>query len=315
MLYTNLLRRAIAVHLTSSSFRGFSTSPPFAAAMALSPRSYSLNRSIFNETLYSRMRDFWFADVPDDVRSPTFDMAKRWFGVGQTEEQNKAFDNECYANFGHALEALAPQKLALPPFEGYEQDIENAAALSAPLLAEVQDAQGRDHEKGAKTLLSLLLLLDQMPRNIYREPAGLRLVYQHYDRLAFTLLRGSMQLQPCPLDHDSVNSRPVYESWLLLPLMHSEHLPSHDLSMEYNKRTRDEMVKLGDQAGVEAVDRAIDFEMKHQEPLKLFGRYPHRNEALGRPNTKEEEEYLKNAETFGVKQRKDSEPATDKSEL
>ena len=39
--------------------------------------------------------------------------------------------------------------------------------------------------------------------------------------------------------------------------------------------------------------------MKHHNILKELGRYPHRNEVLGRENTPEEQEYLKNCEGFG----------------
>lgn len=303
MLYTHLFRRALAVQLTGTTIRSFSSSSPFAfASMASPPQSYTLDRNIFNEPLYSHLRDFWFSDVPKDARAPSFQMAKKWFGIDKTQEQKDDFDKECYANYGQALEALSPKKLELPAFESYEKDIEHAEAISAPLLGEVKEAQGRDEEAGTKTLLSLILLLDQMSRNIYRDPAGLRLVFGHYDRLAFTLLRSSMKLSPNPLEHKSVQHRPVFESWFLMPLMHSEHLASHELYLDFARRTQAEMKRLGDQDGIEYIERNIDFEIKHQDPLKKFGRYPHRNEALGRQSTKEELEYLEGAETFGVKQ-------------
>ena len=37
----------------------------------------------------------------------------------------------------------------------------------------------------------------------------------------------------------------------------------------------------------------MKYEKMHVEILRQFGRYPHRNAILGRPSTKEEEEYLK----------------------
>ena len=37
----------------------------------------------------------------------------------------------------------------------------------------------------------------------------------------------------------------------------------------------------------------LDFEIKHREIIKKFGRYPHRNTILGRVSTKEEIEFLK----------------------
>ena len=37
---------------------------------------------------------------------------------------------------------------------------------------------------------------------------------------------------------------------------------------------------------------ALDFEIKHRVIIERFGRYPHRNAALGRPSTPEEIEFL-----------------------
>ena len=41
------------------------------------------------------------------------------------------------------------------------------------------------------------------------------------------------------------------------------------------------------------------FGKSHLTPVEKFGRYPTRNEAMGRENTPEEAEFLKNAETWG----------------
>ncbi len=178
--------------------------------MATPPQSFVLDRSIFNETLYSRLREFWLAGVPHNATSPPFEALQKWFGVGRSPEEKAAFDGECYSEFGEALEAIGPSKLALPAWEGYEKDLENVEAISAPLLAEVKNALGQNVEGGVQTLLSLSLLLDQMPRNIYRDGDGLRLVFTHYDRLAWSLLRSSMKLSPNPLEHENVKGRPLY---------------------------------------------------------------------------------------------------------
>lgn len=43
----------------------------------------------------------------------------------------------------------------------------------------------------------------------------------------------------------------------------------------------------------------LDFEKRHKVIIERFGRYPHRNQALGRVSTPEEVEYLENGgETF-----------------
>jgi len=51
---------------------------------------------------------------------------------------------------------------------------------------------------------------------------------------------------------------------------------------------------MGYDAFVIASELATKFTEAHKEPLDLFGRFPTRNECLGRENTPEEEEWLQN---------------------
>jgi len=62
-----------------------------------------------------------------------------------------------------------------------------------------------------------------------------------------------------------------------MPFMHSESLKVHDRAMELFK----------------ALGIAVDFEIRHRDIIIRFGRYPHRNESLGRTSTPEELEFLK----------------------
>ena len=283
-------------------------------AQAQTPQSFMLDRNIFNETLYSRLRDFWFEGLPQGASTPGFEQLKSWWKLEATPEQSARFDGECNENFGHALDALTPDKLALPPFESWEKDIEDADAIAAPFLKEVREAQAYDAKKGSDTLLSLVLLLDQMSRNVYRDPAGLRLVFQHFDRLAHTLVHASMDLSPNPVEFEGYSHRPVIKTWFLMPLMHSEHLPSHELFNQVLMACLRKVKAAGDQPALENIDNSMKFERAHVEPLEKFGRYPHRNAALGRQSTKEEEEALKSGQTFGVKQ-EPQEMDWEKSEL
>jgi len=48
---------------------------------------------------------------------------------------------------------------------------------------------------------------------------------------------------------------------------------------------------------------AVEYARKHQDILSNFGRFPHRNQALGRSTTAAEQTYLDSGgETFGVPQ-------------
>ena len=67
-------------------------------------------------------------------------------------------------------------------------------------------------------------------------------------------------------------------AFLYMPLMHSESLVIHE-----------QAVKVFSQAGLES---NLDFEYKHKKIIDQFGRYPHRNEVLGREPTAEETVFL-----------------------
>lgn len=262
------------------------------------------------------MRDFWFEGLPEGASTPTPALLERWYGVNATPEQKAEMDERCSKEFGHALDALTPDKLALPEFESYEKEIENADVIATPFLTDVKEAQTKDEKKGADTLLSLVLILDQMSRNIYRDSEGLRLVFRHFDRLAFALVYGSMKLTPNPVEYEGYKARPVMKQWYLMPLEHSEHLPSHELFVQIWSACRKAAEAAGDQPAVDNIDYSMDFEKDHIEPLRKFGRYPHRNAALGRKSTKEEEDELKSGgSTFGVQQGEKEKQEWEKSEL
>lgn len=105
-----------------------------------------------------------------------------------------------------------------------------------------------------------------------------------------------------------------------MPLMHSEDLTDHEQALkgfkkivrdveslteqqttngEYHGKARE--VVLGDvEAARKMAKMNLDFEQLHYDIIERFGRYPHRNKALGREATSEETEYLENGgHTFG----------------
>ena len=64
-----------------------------------------------------------------------------------------------------------------------------------------------------------------------------------------------------------------------MPYMHSESLKIHEKAVE-----------LFSNAGLKNI---LEFDYKHKVIKERFGRYPHRNEVLGRESTPEEIEFLK----------------------
>ncbi len=118
--------------------------------------------------------------------------------------------------------------------------------------------------------LSLILLLDQMTRNIFRDTpkafAG--------DAAAIALTFNA--ISDGQLDSEKEEPK---RQFLLMPLMHSEDIKIQDQSIPFFEKYTGE--------------NTILFAGKHRDIIAEFGRYPHRNALLGRPSTKEEIEFLK----------------------
>lgn len=120
----------------------------------------------------------------------------------------------------------------------------------------------------AEGRLAEIIVLDQFSRNIFRNQA------QAFaqDPLALVLAQEAISLS---LDETlSAEQR----SFLYLPFMHSESKLIHQDALRLFE-------KLGNPIN-------LDFEHKHKVIIDRFGRYPHRNEILGRASTAEELQFL-----------------------
>lgn len=116
--------------------------------------------------------------------------------------------------------------------------------------------------------LAEILVLDQFSRNIHRDSG--RAFAQ--DPLALALAQEAVALGA---DRDLPA---VERGFLYMPYMHSESAAIHR-----------EALKLFAQPGLE---ESLKFEKRHWAIIERFGRYPHRNRALGRVSTPEEEAFL-----------------------
>ncbi len=133
-------------------------------------------------------------------------------------------------------------------------------ASSGELFGWRETAEGR---------LAEIIILDQFSRNIFRNSP--RAFAQ--DPLALIL---AQELVEKKMDE----SLPVeMRAFAYMPYMHSESLIIHA-----------EAKRLFSLPGLEENYR---FELAHEDILKRFGRYPHRNKILGRETTPEESEFLK----------------------
>ncbi|OAL44031.1 DUF924-domain-containing protein [Pyrenochaeta sp. DS3sAY3a] len=259
---------------------------------------FTLDPAIFNSSLYTRLTDVWFPGLDTSGQALNQETMRRWF-MGSPDERAQ-FDGVCRQEFAHALDAISPAAFPNPTAAPFLSELERVAAASK---------DGAQSEKVAWTALSLILLLDQIPRNIFRDNAGLRKVYTHYDTMAFslssTLLSDSSPI-PRPDIHPVFRLSGPHRLWFYMPLMHSEALADHDRVDALLEPYRAECAELEGYEGTKAfLEGQTKAEKEHREILERFGRYPHRNEALGRDSTDEEKRFLdEGGATFGVGQGK-----------
>jgi len=121
--------------------------------------------------------------------------------------------------------------------------------------------------------VALCLLLDQFPRNLFRDAARAFAT----DAKALAIARHAVDTE---LDMEQGMSRDM-RKFLYLPFEHSEDLDDQRLCMKLMAERLD------------PVGNDLDWARKHLVIIERFGRFPHRNEAMGRESTPEELEFLK----------------------
>lgn len=118
--------------------------------------------------------------------------------------------------------------------------------------------------------LAYIILLDQFPRNMFR---GLPKAFET-DAKALEVARHALHKH---FDQTlSINQK----RFMYLPFEHSENLEDQEQSVLLFSKLRQE-----DPLG-------YDYAVRHKEVIQKFGRFPQRNEALGRASTKEELRFL-----------------------
>ncbi|EFQ87172.1 hypothetical protein CFE70_001156 [Pyrenophora teres f. teres 0-1] len=273
---------------------------------AISISTFKLDPSIFNRALYKRVTELWFPGVDTSGQELDMSVTKRWF-MG-TPEEKAAFDTQCRAAFAHSLDSIGPERFPEANAQPFLDEIQRVADEEAE-----HDTTGKAKgEEAAWTALSLTLLLDQMPRNIHRTEDGLRLVYTHYDRMGYSLARSLLSSSspiPRPDTHPVFRLSAAHRIWFYLPLMHSEDLSAHKFAGEIVDEYAREVAGLegynGTKMFLEGHKKVLT---EHTNILERFGRYPHRNGALGRESTEDERRFMEEGgATFGVGQKKDSE--------
>lgn len=121
--------------------------------------------------------------------------------------------------------------------------------------------------------LAEIIVLDQFSRHIFRnkpeafanDPAALVLAQEAVRVGADQAVNESMRL------------------FFYMPFMHSESLKVHAWAIDLFSR----------------LDRGLEYEQSHRKLIERFGRYPHRNDVLGRKSTSDELQFLKANKQLG----------------
>ena len=130
----------------------------------------------------------------------------------------------------------------------------------------------------ARERLAALIVLDQFTRNVGRDTAAMYALDDQAIRLAASLVRrGEDKSLPAAM-----------RSFCYLPFMHSESLDDQEYCIAMFEVMKHEVPA----SLRESVLRQIDFARRHRDIVARFGRFPHRNELLGRPSTEEELTFL-----------------------
>jgi uncharacterized protein (DUF924 family) len=183
-----------------------------------------------------------------------------WFGDSGTTADVVARQGKLWFGKSAEADALVTERFG-----------DTLAAAMAGELADWQDSPvGR---------LALLIVLDQFPHHVWRG-----------DGRSFSCddTALALALDTIKLGDDELVS-PLARVFIYLPLEHAEKIDVQDLSVAmYEKLLAD-----ADDSEKAVFENFLDYARKHQEVVARFGRFPHRNEMLGRVSTPEEIDFLR----------------------
>lgn len=196
--------------------------------------------------------------MPDTITPAT--ILQFWFGNAGDDTATAQAQQKLWWSKNTAVDADIRNRFGDP--------VENAA--TGKLDDWTQDARGR---------LALILLFDQFPRNMYRDTPR---------AFAYDPLARKLALEGIASGADR-ELRAIERVFFYLPLEHSE-------SAELQERCVALFTALA--AGVPEADRKtfkgyVDYAVRHRDVIHRFGRFPHRNQILGRVSTPEETAFLK----------------------
>lgn len=184
----------------------------------------------------------WFGDAPEDAEATMASMHRLWFG------KSSAVDDDLRQRF-------------------------------LPLVEDARRGACANWASTPRGALALLVLLDQMPRNIFRDTPAAFASDAQAQRVAKAMVDAG----------EDARLWPIERVFVYLPLEHAEDLAMQQRAVALFTALRD---------GVPAAQRKpfdgfLDYAERHRDVIARFGRFPHRNAVLGRVSSEAELAYLR----------------------
>jgi uncharacterized protein (DUF924 family) len=183
---------------------------------------------------------YWFGDLrsPDDFPK---EKSEIWF------RRSDATDGHIRETFGRTISEAAKEQWDLARLSREEQ-------------------------------VALVVLLDQFPRNIFRDSAE-----------AFAYDPKARQIARALIASGWSGFYWIERTFLCTPFEHSEDAAEQD----YSVLLAGDLAVTAPASLTDYFRGTLDYATKHRDLIRKFGRFAHRNAVLGRPSTPEEEAFLK----------------------
>jgi len=148
-----------------------------------------------------------------------------------------------------------------------------------PLWESLRDGGLHDWLTKAKPALAYLIVADQFPRNMFRD-----------DGRAYSTDKLARAAAKMALDHEfDLKIDLPMRQFFYMPLMHSECLTDQDRCVRLMHTRMGEMT-----------ENSLLHARAHRDIIRTYGRFPARNDALGRANTSKEEAFVQDSGYAGI---------------
>jgi len=164
------------------------------------------------------------------------------------------------------------EKLWYQSSDAFDAEIRAKFETTAIKLAADQIGARSPHvweTQGAESHLALIVALDQFPRNMYRDtPAAFA-----WDKYAVNVAKRMIERKT------DIHLSQIQRPFAFMPLMHSEDLADQELCVSLCDARLDD-------------GNTLKFAEIHRDIITRFGRFPHRNNILGRATSPKEQAFL-----------------------